>query len=215
MKSRSSFVLGLGCAALLALFAPAALHADSQLIVNGGFENGTYTSTVGGNTNAFVPVGWTANAGFDLNPAFNRVNTGNQFDGNYLLSISNFDYQPLATLSQTFSDVSGDTYSGSFWAYDGGANGDPNAYLSLLIDNNALVTLGDTIGSWTQYTFTFTGTGSDTLTLAAQTNPSEWFVDDVSVTGQATSVTPEPSSLLLLATGLAGLAGAMRRKFSR
>jgi hypothetical protein len=53
-----------------ALAAPA--HAD-QLIVNGGFEGGVYSSTLGGNTNAEVPVDWTPNAGFDLNPGFNHV----------------------------------------------------------------------------------------------------------------------------------------------
>jgi hypothetical protein len=210
MKSQFRFLFPIACAALLGLSAPSSLLAG-QLVVNGGFENGVYTSTISGNTDTQVPVGWTPNAAFDLEPGFNHVTTYNPYAGSYDLSIGNYDYQPVPTVSQTFSDVAGSTYSGSFYAYDGGANGDGNAYLDLWIDGNLLVALNDTAYPWAQYTFSFTGTGSDTLTIGADTNPSEWYVDNVSVTG-ATTVTPEPSNLLLLGTGLLGLAFVAFRK---
>jgi hypothetical protein len=197
---------------LLLLLGPSILCA-SEFVVNGGFEGGTYSSTIGGNTNGSVPVGWTPNAGFDLEPGFNHVASGNQYAGSYDLSISNYDFQPLAALSQTFTDVSGATYSGSFYAYDGGAGGDGNAFLSVLVNGTPYVTLDDTVNAWTQYSFTFTGTGSDTLTIEAQTNPAEWYVDNVSVTGQASAVTPEPCSLLLFGTFLTG-AGFFRRRLT-
>jgi hypothetical protein len=112
--------------ALLYMTAAAALAAGTagaqaaNLIVNGGFEDGVYTSTIGGNTNTQVPVGWDSTAAFDLEPGFNNVSTNLPHSGSFDLSIGNFDYQPLATLTQTFSDVSGDSYTVDFWTFDGG-----------------------------------------------------------------------------------------------
>jgi hypothetical protein len=54
-----------------------------------------------------------------------------------------------------------------------------------------------------------TGTGSDTLTFAFRDDPGWMALDNVAVTQNA----PEPSSLLLLGTGVLGLAGMVRRKF--
>jgi hypothetical protein len=195
-----------------------------QLITNGDFSQGVYTSTITDNTqnpstvtNNQVPVGWTPNYGFDSEPSFNHPEaiTNPVPGGNpTALSISNYDYQPLATLSQTITDVNGATYIGSFWAFDGGANGDSNAFLSLAIDGTAKVTLDDTVASWTQYGFSFTGTGSNALTIAAQTNPSEWYVTDVSVTGQAVTAVPEPSMAFLLIPAFMGIVG-IRRKLAK
>jgi hypothetical protein len=41
--------------------------------------------------------------------------------------------------------------------------------------------------------FSFVGTGSDTLTIQGNTNPGEWSVDDVSVTGAAVGATLLPA----------------------
>jgi hypothetical protein len=38
-------------------------------VLNRGFEAGTYSSMMGGNSNAGVPVDWTPSAGFDVAPA--------------------------------------------------------------------------------------------------------------------------------------------------
>jgi hypothetical protein len=202
--------------ALLYMTAAAALAAGTagaqaaNLIVNGGFEDGVYTSTIGGNTNTQVPVGWDSTAAFDLEPGFNNVSTNLPHSGSFDLSIGNFDYQPLATLTQTFSDVSGDSYTVDLWTFDGGANGDANAFLSVSVGAQG-VTLNDTAAyPWIEVNFSFVGTGSDTLTISAQTNPSEWFVDDVSVNG--TSVIPEASTWAMMVLGFAGLGYAGYRK---
>jgi PEP-CTERM motif len=173
----------------------------ANLILNGGFEDGVYTSTIDGNTNTGVPNDWDSTAAFDLEAGFNRVIEADAHSGSFALQIGNFDYQPTATLTQTFSDVAGDTYTVSFWAFDGGANGDPAAFLTVSV-GSASETFNDTVATYTEGTFTFVGTGSDTISIAAQTDPSEWVVDDVSVTG---STVPEPATWAMMLIGFAGL----------
>jgi hypothetical protein len=201
------------CALVVAMglvFGAAGAQA-ANLILNGGFEDGVYTSTIGGNTNTQVPVNWDSTAAFDLEPSFNHVSNFMPLSGSFDLSIGNFDFEPLATLTQTFSDVSGDSYTVNFWAFDGGAFGDAAAFLTVSVGSQS-VTFDDTTALYTLGTFTFLGTGSDTLTIAAQTNPSEWFVDDVSVVGTAI---PEASTWSMTALGFAGLAFAGFRRTKR
>lgn len=187
-----------------------------NLVQNCGFEGGVYTSTIAGNTDTNVPVDWVPNAAVDIEPGFNNAFFGSSpfvHSGSYALSIGNYDYQPTPTFSQTIADVNGATYSGSFWAFadDGG---DPNAFLQLQVNGVTKVALTDTVNSYTQYNFTFTGTGSDTLSISAVTNPGEWYVDDVVVTGQlpGTTVTPEPSELAPLALAVVFLMVMVVRK---
>lgn len=209
MRRMSLYALvGATCLALGAAGAQAA-----NLILNGGFEDGVYTSSIGGNTNTQVPVDWDSTAAFDLEPAFNHVTTGNPHSGGFALSIGNFDDQPLATLTQTFADVAGDTYTVSFWAFDNGANGDANAFLTVAVGSQGK-TFNDTVATYTEGVFTFAGTGSDTLSIAAQTNPAEWIVDDVSVSVTGT-VIPEASTWAMMLLGFAGLGFAGRRASRR
>jgi hypothetical protein len=172
-----------------------------NLVANCGFENGVSSSTIGGNTNNSVPVSWTADAGYDLEPSFNHTTAGPVDNGSFALSIGNDDGQPVPSLSQTLTDVLGATYSGSLYVYYGGAGtSDPNPFFQVLIDGVALVNLNNTApASYQLSTFSFTGTGSDTLTIQGNTSPSEWYVDDVSVTGLAPSATPEPRTAFPLA----------------
>jgi len=205
---------GLGITLFVSLLAAIPGFADicssvpGNFVANCGFEDGVYSSTINGNTNTSVPSSWTPNAAYDLEPSFNHLTTYAN-SGSFGLSIGNFDDQPVPALSQTLTDLAGGSYSGSLYVSYGYT--DPGAYFEVLIDGAPVLTLSDTTpAAYSQYTFSFTGTGSDVLTIEGDTNPSEWFVDDVVVTGPA-AATPEPTSILLLVT-VVGLCGTVLRK---
>jgi len=207
--------LGITAAGLLCFtlpsFADICGTTPGNIVANCGFEGGTTSSTIGGNTNNSVPVLWTPNAGYDLEPGFNHTTTFAN-SGSYGLSIGNFDYQPVPSLSQTLTDINLASYSGSLYvAYGGGVGNDAGAYFDELINNTPVLALDDTATyPYSQYTFSFIGTGSDVLTLEGNTNPSEWFADDVVV---PTTATPEPRlSVLMPGVLLSGFAFFVRRR---
>jgi len=217
-KIAAIFIAVLATGTLPSFATPSICNAVvGNLVSNCGFEGGVTSSTIGGNTNPSVPVSWTPSAGYDLEPGFNHLSS-NANSGSNGLSIGNDDGQPVPTLSQTLTDVLGATYSGSLFVdYGASGTGDTSVFFDVQVNGATLVALNnDAAGTYTQYTFSFIGTGSDVLTFGGNTSPSEWFVDDVVVTGALppASTVPEPGSLLLLATASGPLL-ALRRRLSR
>lgn len=185
--------------ACIALMAPNTFAQN--LLTNGSFETGDFTGwTTGGN---FEDTEVVSGAFYDY--------TGAE-DGNFYAVLGPVGSD--GTLSQSFSDHAGAQYTFSFWfasvgdsPSDFSADWDGTPVLSLTTPNTG--------ANWSLYTFTETGTGSDNISFSFRDDPGYMGLDNVSVTESSGQSVPEPSSLLLLGTGVIGLGGIIRRKLQR
>ncbi|MGA2904435.1 MAG: PEP-CTERM sorting domain-containing protein [Candidatus Korobacteraceae bacterium] len=168
-----------------------------NLLTNGSFETGDYT-------------GWTEGGNFE----FSQVVSGAFYDysgaqqGTYYSTMGPVGSD--GTLSQSFSDQMGQQYLVGFWF---ASVGDDPSDFSVKWDNTTLLSLTnpDTGANWTYYSYYVTGTGNDTLSFAFRDDPAYVALDNVIVS----ATIPEPSSLMLLGTGVLGLGGIVRRKLRR
>jgi len=195
MRAKTLLVVA---AMVIMVCAPAAFAQN--LVTNGGFETGDFT-------------GWTEGGNFQFTQVVSGpfyVYTGAQ-EGNFYATLGPVGSD--GTLSQVLTTQAGTQYTFSFWL---NAVGDDPSDFSAMWDGTTVYSATDpnTGGNWQNFTFTETGTGSDTITFAFRDDPAYIALDNVSVTPSTSGTSvPEPSSILLMGSGVLGLAGVIRRRF--
>jgi hypothetical protein len=193
----NSMRVALRSSLLFASFSAAAiLPAHANLITNGSFETGNFS-------------GWNVTAGATGVAAAGGPGGYSPYDGNYYAYLGNVGL-PLGTISQTITDTPGQTYTLGYYLASNGTT--PNEFETSIDGVTVFDQTDITTQPYTLYSFNFVGTGSDTITFGERNDPNYLALDDVSVNPASTRAIPEPSSLLLLATGMAGVAGAVRRR---
>lgn len=133
-----------------------------NLVTNCGFESGNTTAwALSGNSGAVTAV-------------------SAPHSGSYSLQFNNSS--PAATASQTISDTNGASYTFTFFVLN--RNGGSPELFQASWNGTVLLNLGTTVSTfgWTEYQYSVTGTGSDTISFTGYNNPSQFLLDDVSVT---------------------------------
>jgi hypothetical protein len=166
------------------------LAANANLVTNGDFEAGdagwTQNNFTRGAFDGFTPFGTTALYGGCVGR--------------------------LCSTSQTITTVAGQTYLFSFeYGSDGNA---PNEFIALFGGQTVFHTINDSLNTRPGYaleSFLVTANSASTvIDFQIRNDPTYQSVDNVSV--EIANSVPEPGTLALMGLGLAGLAGARRRK---
>ena len=206
MNVRFRFVLSTLCVVFLGLLAPSVARAN--IVTNGNFA----LATSGNVDPNWTSSGWAFGVYGDYDRTTNYATTGcvgpacitgGTVSGAYL-------YQNLTT-------IPGDSYTLSFDFNP--MDGVPNE-LQVLFGSTVADDLVDTASTDDYVTYTISGllamSAGTELTFLGRQDPgvdrlTGVDVEDNGPAGPSTA-TPEPSSLLLLGTGLAALGGFVRRK---
>jgi hypothetical protein len=162
----------------------------TSIVINSGFEAGT--------TDPWVASGW-----------FLALNSGGAHSGDYFVDVGCQNISVHCDLSQALSTAPGTSYDLSFFLYSGILSDPGSGTVEVQVFWNGTM-VDDIVGPNSGYEeYDVSGldaTGTSTQLLFRGSNaPSFTALDDVSVVSSTESAVPEPATILLLSTGLAGV----------
>jgi len=188
------------CVAMAARSSADTCATSGNLIANCGFGDGI--NSVTGAPNDWTVFDWTE---------CDFVTTSHTYGGKYSLAMGNSGTQGYAGISQGFKDTAGMVYTFSFALFNPAQGANVN--LQAFWDGKSVFdTVDALIRPYQVYSFQVLGTGDDTISFKAMNGPSYYYLDSMSVSREEVAVTPEPSSLMLMGSGLACLLLKLRRR---
>ena len=205
--------------AIVAAFAiVSAVPAMANVIVNGGFEQGTFTggsslaqqispgdTTLSGWTVGGAPITWYEN-GFNNNLQQIALTA---HSGNFAVNLVDGSSNTIM-LSQTFPTLPFQEYLLSYWVGNYSANNGPAPITvritdgtsnTILLSETSAPPTNEPSGTWVRFASIFITDGtSNTISFSENSALTYIGLDDVSITG-----VPEPSTWEMMLLGFAGL----------
>ena len=148
------------------------VNAPVNLVANGNFATGDFTNwTLGGN---------------DSNANVQQVFVDSIAQGGSTYAAAIGSIGADGTISQTIATTPGQTYTLSFWLQNDGSGG--NDFQAIWNGQTLLSLTNAAQSGYTEYTYTVTATGStSTLEFSAANGPSQWDLDNISLTASGSS----------------------------
>ena len=155
------------------------LNAPVNLVANGNFATGDFTDwTLGGNDS-------------NTNSAQVYIDTNAEGGSTYAAGLGSMGAD--GTLSQTIATTAGQTYTLSFWLQNEASG--TNDFKAIWNGQTQLSLTNAAQFGYTEYTYTVTATSSTTtLEFSAANGPSNWDLDNISLTANGTSTTTPPAA---------------------
>ena len=163
--------------------------SDPNLVANGNFATGDFTN-------------WTLGGNYTDTTYGPEIFIDTDAEGGSTHAAGMGSVGSDGTLSQTIATTAGQTYTLSFWLQNEASG--TNDFKAIWNGQTLLSLTNAAQSGYTQYTYTVTATGgTTTLEFSAANGPSQWDLDNISLTANGTSTTTPPPAASVIKTGVA------------